>query len=311
MPYKQDIPHLEKTTAWLQESQTPSIRYFTLTRIKGLPENDPEVSKARVSIATTPPVSKILEAQRPEGHWVDAKHIYSPKYRSSHWTMLQLIELGLEPENAQLQKGADSTLAVVQEGKTNYLRLQMTGFGCFWGDWLRYQLYCGKGKDPFIGKVIDFLCADLGRCGQCRYNSDLPCAWSVVRGLYGLALIPENSRDEKVRTAIQQGIRFLLEDHDLLAANYPADNKAHPLWDKLSFPIFYHADRLFVLRVLKDLKALDHPGARKTLQWLLEKQSSSGIWRGGSPLSDRTRPFLAKPDGVERWITLHALEVLT
>jgi len=311
MPYQQDIPHLEKTTAWLLESQTPSIRYFTLTRIKGLPEDDPEVSEARQSISSSPPVSTILAAQRPEGHWVDAKHIYSPKYRSSHWTMLQLMELGLEPENTQLQKGADSTLAVVQQGKTNYLRLQMTGFGCFWGDWLRYQLYCGNGKDPFIERVIDFLCADIERGGKCRYNSDLPCAWSVARGLYGLALIPERSRDEKIKTAIQQGIRFLLEDHDLLAADYPYDYKAHPLWDKLSFPLFYHADRLFVLRVLKDLNVLDHPGARKTLQWLLEKQSSSGTWRGGSPLSDRTRPFLAKPDGVERWITLHTLEVLT
>jgi hypothetical protein len=289
MPDKHDILHLEKTTAWLLESQTPSIRYYTLTRIMGLPEDDPEVSKARRSISTSPPVSQILAAQRPEGHWVDAKHIYSPKYRSSHWTMLQLIELGLEPENEALQKGASSTLAVVQEGKTNYLRLQMTGFGCFWGDWLRYQLYCGRNQDPFVAKVVDFLCADLGRGGQCRYNSDLPCAWSVVRGLYGLALIPEGSRDEKVRTAIQQGIRFLLEDYDLLKANYPADTKGHPMWDKLSFPIFYHADRLFVLRVLKDLKVLDHPSAQKTLQWLQEKQSSSGFWRGGSPLSDRTR----------------------
>ena len=261
MPEKHDIPHLEKTTAWLLESKTSSIRYFTLTRIKGLPEDNPEVSEARRSISISPPVSLILAAQRPEGHWADAKHIYSPKYRSSHWTMLQLIELGLEPENQSLQKGADSTLAIVQEGKTNYLRLQMTGFGCFWGDWLRYQLYCGKEKDPFIGKVIDFLCTDLGRGGQCRYNSDLPCAWSVVRGLYGLALIPERSRDEKVRTAIQQGIRFLLEDYDLLQANYPSDSKPHPMWDKLSFPIFYHADRLFILRVLKELHALSHPGA--------------------------------------------------
>jgi hypothetical protein len=310
MPSKQDIPQLKKTIAWLLESQTPSIRYLTLTQIKGLPEHDPEVSKARHLISSTPPVSTILAAQRPEGHWVDAKHIYSPKYRSSHWTMLQLVELGLEPENAQLQKGADSTLAVVQEGKTNYLRLQMTGFGCFWGNWLRYQLYCGKEKDPFVAKVIDFLCADLGRGGKCRYNSDLPCAWSVARGLYGLALIPEPSRDERVKNAIQLGIRFLLEDHDLLAANYPHDNKAHPLWEKLSFPLFYHSDRLFVLRVLKDLKVLDHPSADNALHWLLEKQSSSGVWKGGSPLSDRTRPFMARPDGVERWITLHALEVL-
>ena len=37
---------------------------------------------------------------------------------------------------------------------------------------------------PMYKQVVDFICADLGRGGQCRYNSDLPCAWSVVRGLY-------------------------------------------------------------------------------------------------------------------------------
>ena len=78
---------------------------------------------------------------------------------------------------------------------------------------------------------------------------------------------------KKCTAPFKQGIRFLLEDYDLLAANYPADQKPHPLWETLSFPIFYHADRLFVLRVLKELNALDHPGAQKTLDWLLEKQT--------------------------------------
>ncbi len=306
-----DIPHLEKTTSWLLESQTPSIRYFTLKQIMGLPENDPEVSATRRSIASTPPVSKILEAQRPEGHWVYAKHVYSPKYRSSHWTMLLLTELGLEPENELLQKGADFMLARMLEDLPQYLRRQEAGFGCFWGNWLRYQLYCGRRKEQFNQQVINFVCDDLERGGKCRYNSDLRCAWAVARGLYGLALIPEESRDEKVKASIKAGIRFLLEDYDLLAANYPADHKSHPLWESLSFPLFYHSDRLFVLRVLKELNMIDHPNAQKSLSWLLEKQTDSGIWRGGSPLSDRSRPFMAKPDGVERWITLHALEVLT
>jgi hypothetical protein len=313
MLVKQDIPHLQDTIAWLLESQTPSIRYLTMTRVMGLPEEAPEVSSARRFISTTPPVSKILDAQEPDGYWAFAKHVYSPKYRSSHWSMLLLTELGLEPDNPGLQKGAGFMLARIKEDQPHphYLRMQKTGFGCFWGNFLRYQLYSSKGNDTQVKRVVDFTCADLERGGQCPYNSNLPCAWSVARGLYGLALIPVSSRDEKVQNAIKVGIRFLLEDYDLLAANYPADHKPHPLWDSISFPIFYHADRLFILRVLKELNALDHPNARKTLDWLLKKQSTSGIWRGGSPLKDRTRPFMVKPDGVERWLTLHALEVLS
>ena len=43
-------------------------------------------------------------------------------------------------------------LARIQEDQPDLITcgLQMTGFGCFWGDWLRYQLYCGKGKDADV-----------------------------------------------------------------------------------------------------------------------------------------------------------------
>lgn len=311
MEEKTTIPLFNKTAAWLKESQTPSIRYLTLTKLLGKAKTDTEVMAAKRSIATIPPVSKILDAQDPDGFWVTARHIYSPKYRSSHWTMLLLTELAIDPEDDRLQKGSDFMQIWIQGEMPEYLRRTEAGFGCFWGNWLRYQLYCGKGKEELTRDVIQFVCDDLERGGRCRYNSDLPCAWAAARGLFGLAMIPEAERSVKVQSAIRAGIRFLLDDYDLLSGNYPADNKPHELWDKLSFPLFYHTDKLFVLRVLKEHNALDHPNARKAIEWLREKRTRAGTWRGGSPFSSRTRPFLAKPDTVDRWITLQALDVLS
>ena len=109
--------------------------------------------------------------------------------------MLLLTELGLKPENAGLQKGAEFMRTELEKDQPYYLSRQEQGFGCFWGNWLRYQLYCEKGKDARVEQMVEFTCAELERCGQCRYNSNLPCAWAVARGLYGLALIPESSRD--------------------------------------------------------------------------------------------------------------------
>jgi len=310
MTIKSNLPLFEETTAWLLESQTPSIRYLTLKRIMGLPENDARVIRARHAIALNPPVSRILAKQQAEGYWVKAKHIYSPKFRSSHWSMLLLTELGLEPEDARLQMGAEFMLAAVEKDHQYFSRKEK-GFGCFWGNWLRYQLYCQKGEKDLVKQVIEFTCTDIMRGGQCRYNSDLPCAWAVARDLFGLALIPDDQRSVDVQNAIAAGIRFLIVEYDLLAVNYPAGNKNHPLWEKLSFPIYYHADRLFILRVLKELNSLSHPKAQTVLAWLLAKRSKSGIWRGGSPFRDRSRPFLVELDGVERWISLHALDVLS
>jgi len=306
---RRDIPLFEETTTWLMESQTPSIRYLTLTKLLGKAHSDPEVIAARQAIGNSDPVKKILEAQNPDGSWVQPRHIYSPKYRSSHWTML-LSELAADPQEERMQKGSDFMQAWVQGNMPEYLRRTEAGFGCFWGNWLRYQLYCGKADDPFTQQVIDFVCDDLERRGRCRYNSDLDCAWSVARGLYGFAYLPEAKRSDRVSHAIQTGIHFLLEEHDLRKADYPADSQPHKLWDKLSFPIFYHSDRLFILRVLKEHQSLDHPKAEPALEWLAERRGKNGRWHGGSPFASRTRPFLEKPDSVDHWLTLQALCVL-
>lgn len=304
-------PLFDETIDWLLQSQTPSIRYQTLTQLLGKPETDAEVQDARRLIPSSPPAKKILDAQNEDGSWVDPRHIYSPKYRSAHWTMLLLTELSVDPQNEKMRNGSDFMQAWVQGNMPQYLRRTEAGFGCFWGNWLRYQLYCGKADDPFTQQVVDFVCDDLERHGRCRYNSDLECAWSVARGLYGFAFLPQSKRSDRVNQAIQSGIRFLLEDHDLRKADYPADSKPHELWDKLSFPIFYHSDRLFILRVLKEHHALDHPKVKPALDWLAGKRSKNGRWPGGSPFASRTRPFLEKPDSVDHWLTLQALWVLS
>lgn len=305
------IPLFEDTTAWLLNSHTPSIRYLTLTALLGKAETDDAVTSARALISSCPPVTKIWSAQNEDGSWADPRHIYSPKYRSSHWTMLLLTELGVDPRDVRMQKGSHFMQRRIQEDNPQYLRRTEAGFGCFWGNFLRYQLYCGRGDQAFTRQVIEFVCEDIQRGGRCRYNSNLPCAWSVVREVYGLAQIPAAERSERVRAAIATGIRFIMDDYDLLTVNYPADHHPHELWEKMSFPIFYHADRLFVLRALKAAGGLGHPNAHKVKDWLMNKRTQAGIWRGGSPFSSSTRPFLIKPDTVDRWITLQALTVLS
>jgi hypothetical protein len=126
----------------------------------------------------------------------------------------------------------------------------------------------------------------------------------------GLAAIQKSERSQTVRSAIDRGIAFLVEENELIKADYPYEDKVNDLWTKMSFPLFYHTDILFVLRVLKKLDALTHPGVQPALQWLREKQGKNGRWRGGSPFRKRTRPFLVEPDTPSNWVTLHAAIVL-
>lgn len=304
-----NAPENQKTIAWLLESPTPSIRYLTLTGVLGKPENDPEVQAARLSISTENPVRHILDKQAPEGYWQIAKHYYSPKYRASHWSMLLLSELGLDPRHAAMQKGMAFMQASFEDDQ-RLMKSEAPYWGCLWGNALRYQLYCGNPHEDFMQTMLDYVVQDLQQLSRCQYNNGLPCAWSVVRGLYGLALIPAKQRSAQMQTAIESGLKFLLEDYDLLAADYPYIEKVHPTWSKLSFPLFYQSDMLLVLRVAKELNALQTPQAVRGLAWLETQRNKNGNWSGGSPYQKQTWPILARGDTVNRWITLQAMRVL-
>lgn len=299
-----------QTIAWLLESPTPSIRYLTLTHVLGKPEGNAEVQTARRLITASDPVARMLAKQNADGSWQNPRHYYSPKYRSSHWSMLLLSELGVDPQHPGMQRGADFMLACMENDQRLH-RENGTYWGCLWGNVLRYQLYCRKQADESLQFILDYVTRDLQNLSRCRYNDGLPCAWGVLRDLYGLALIPEKQRNAQINQAIQSGLKFILQDHDLLQANYPYVEKIHPTWSKLSFPLFYQADVLFVLRVAKELNALEYPQAQRAQDWLRGQRNRNGSWNGGSPYRQRTWPVLSQGDSINRWITLQALSVLS
>jgi len=263
----------QSTIDWLLSSQTPSIRYFTYKNLLGLPDDDAMVSSTRAQIVDAKYTKDIITEQDSRGFWYNPKHYYGPKYRSSHWAMLLLTELGVPPTLDTLQRGADFMLERMKDDQHTYYSLasyhqnhDQSGFCCYWGNWLRYQIYCGRLSNPFVQQAIGIVSKDLGKKGQCAYNKHKPCAWGVIRSLFGLAIIPVDARTDNVRRAIEQGIAFVLNAYHLVEADYPNPGKIHPIWFKLSFPLYYQTDILFTLRVLAELHVLDHPGASKALK---------------------------------------------
>ncbi len=306
----------QSTIDWLLDSQTPSIRYFTYKNLLNRPDEEAMVRSTRTQITHAEYIKAIIAEQDPGGFWYNPKHYYGPKYRSSHWAMLLLTELGIPPETDAMQKGADFMLRRMEDDRNLYFSIgtydnnDQSGFCCFWGNWLRYQIYCGKTDHPLVQQVIEIVCEDVQRKGRCKYNDNLPCVWGVIRSLFGLALIPENRRSRKMQQAITRGTSFILDEFKLEEANYPNAGKVHPLWFKLNFPLFYQADILFTLRLLAELGMLQKSGSQKALEWLERKRRKDGIWRGSSPYKSRTHPFINGTDTPNHWVTLYALSVL-
>lgn len=299
--------------SWLLESTIPTIQYQTYSQLMGLPNNHPDVIQSKQAIMEAGPVPVILGRQTELGHWAVDKSFYTPKYVSSHWSLLLLAELNIEPNDPRFQRGVEHMLNATETKSPSWLKNERPGLACFWGDLLYYAAYAGRADDPCVQSIIQFLIQEVTtRHGVCRYNSDLACAWGVVRNLWGLAALSPSQRTTEVNQAIEAGIAFLLETHTLIEANYPVpnDGKVHPLWFDLNFPLFYQVDILFTLRVLGDLDVLDHPRAQTALDWLEQLRGEDGHWHGHNPYRARTYKQLGSAEDIHRWVSLQAARIL-
>jgi hypothetical protein len=296
-------------TGWLLEAETPSICYLTLRELLGIPETSSEVQAARNEIQEIGPVPVILAGQTGDGNWIGEHSYYTPKYTSTHWSMTLLTELAADGSSARMRRGANFMLNETRQELSEKVDKQQEGWTCFYGNFLRYALYCGFERDERVDAIIDGLVFD-GVMGdwRCPHNDDRPCAWGAARALWGLAAIPEEERARGVKKAIRSGLQFLLDEHSLVAADYPVPEggKVHSIWSRLNFPLFYQADILFVLRVVAELDTLDHPGVKPALAWLEARQAKNRRWRGASPYKQRTWKELGGSAETSRWVSLQA-----
>jgi hypothetical protein len=116
-----------------------------------------------------------------------------------------------------------------------------------------------------------------------------------------------------VKEVIRNGLNFLLDEHSLVAADYPVPEKGkvHSVWSRLNFPLFYQSDILFVLRVAAELGMLAHAGVKPALDWLESRRARNGRWRGASPYKQRTWSELGDNREISRWVSLQAAVILS
>lgn len=306
-------PTADTLIPWLLDAATPAIRYLTRRDLLHLPPDHPDLQRDQVALMTTGLIPLMFAGQHETGYQRGEASHYTPKYRSTHWTLTLLIEHAVDPADPRLQNAVAHMLTRVVGEMEAYITQDGGGWGCFRGNLLRYALYAGQQADPRVHAISAATAtAILRQQMRCKHHSGLPCAWGLVRGLWGLAALPVSQRDPLIKDALAAGTEFLLNGTRLLKLDYPLppDGKVHPVWTKFNFPLFYQTDRLFTLRVLADLDALHHPDAAPVLDWLVAQCGPSGRWRGTSPYRSRTWHTDDDSGDTDRWVSLHAALVL-
>lgn len=320
---------------WLLEENTPAVRHLALRQLLDRSVSDPAVTSARSAAMAINPIAAILAAQHPAGYWVKPGPGYSPKYRSTVWSVIFLEQLGADGSDERIHAACAYVLdhtptPIGGFGASGQLSEAppppSSGLHCLNGNLLRALIGFGWLDDPRVQQAVDWQARSItgegfdhyfrsGTSGpgfRCGANERLPCAWGAIKALRGLAAIPADKRAGHIQRAIDQGVSFLL-DYDLVAANYPAgwgNTNPSSLWFKPGFPSGYSADTLQNLDVLCELGHAADPRLQPAITWLLEKQDNTGRWKNQHTYSGKMWIDIEQGRQPSKWVTLAACRVI-
>jgi hypothetical protein len=293
---------------WLLERSDPAVRALALRQILDRGPRDAELREAQQRAMSSPPISTILKRQRADGSWV-GPNLYQPKYEGTHWSNLLLIEYGADPGDPRVRRAARRVLDDLQEPEAHgmgWVFERDHGVSCFVGNVVRYVALAGYGTDDRLQPLVQRLVRESRKYdAACVINGNDPCAWGYARLVWGLAALPEAARTREVERTLRRGVEFLFS-YKLERGRYPTATEPSYLWRQLSFPLFYQADVLFVLRAIDAAGALDDPRAQPAIAWLLARQDPRGRWAGRAPYSDRMPSRL----DASKWVTLQVVTLL-
>jgi hypothetical protein len=323
------------SVSWLLEPDDPGVRYLALRDLLDRPADDAELAAARQAAHMQGPISTVLDAMAPQGHWVEPGPGYNPKYRSTVWSMTLLAQLGA---SAALDGRINRACAYLLDHALTPLG-QFTASGapsgtvdCLQGNlcWALTVLGC---EDPRLAPAYDWMARTVtgegiapnserdaavryyaGKCGPlfaCGANNTLPCAWGGVKVMLAFGKWPIERRTPVIARAIQQGVEFLL-GADPASAAYPSGWSEKPSgnWWKFGFPVFYVTD---ILQIVEALVALGHggdPRLANALRLVREKQDAQGRWALEYDYTGKTWVEFGPKKQPSKWVTLRAARVL-
>lgn len=256
-----------------------------------------------------------LSRRNENGHW--GRSFYQPKWTSTHYTLLDLKNLGISPDNAVIKKTIDLILQKTKgvDGGINPSRTIKNSDVCINGMFLNYACYFKAPRDP-MRSIVDFLIdTQMGDGGfNCRSNrggavhSSLHSTLSVLEGLQEYSLNDYTYRLSEL-TRIESESRGFILLHKLFRSDH-----TNEIIDKrmlmLSYPSRWRYDILRALNYFQYAGISYDPRMQDALDVLNKKRRKDGRWPLQAKHPGQTHFDMEKPGTPSRWNTLRALRVL-
>jgi hypothetical protein len=294
---------------WLLEGDV-SIQYQTHRDLLGAERPD-----LQERIATEGWGAQFLSYRKEEGHW--GRAFYQPKWISSHYSILDLKNLGIAPSN-QLIK--DSIVYILQNHKgvdggiNPSVTIEQSDI-CICGMFLNYACYF-KIEEDGLTSIVDYLISEqMGDGGfNCRSNregaihSSLHTTISVLEGLLEYANNSYSYRATELNPIVEESREFILQ-HKLFRSDRTGEiiNKRMLM---LSYPSRWFYDILRALDYFQFAGVEYDPRMQDALDVLMSKRRKDSKWPLQAKHPGKVHFDMETPGKPSRWNTLRALRVL-
>jgi hypothetical protein len=257
----------------------------------------------------------LLAARGPGGHW--GRGFYQPKWTSSHYTLLELMNLGLSGDNPAARETVELILREEKcsDGGLNPARTVPVSDACVNGMALGYAAYFGASEES-LASVVDFLLGQRLADGgfNCRRNrsgarhSSVHTTVCVLEGITEYERSGLRYRLAELLEARATAVEFLLR-HRL----YRSERTGEPIdpeLTRLHHPARWHFDVLRGLDALARAGVGHDPRMDDALEVIRTRRRSDGLWVANRPYPGRSHLPVPGAGTPSPWITLIALRVL-
>ena len=294
---------------WLLEGDV-AVAYLTTRDL--LHHDEPHL---RQRIATEGLGAAVLAARRPDGHW--GRGFYQPKWTSTHYTLLELRNLGLSPDNQAAGESVRLVLAEnkVRDGGVMPNPRSAASETCINGMALNYASYFGASEADLVSLVDCLLASRVPDGGfNCHHrppkqpvkHSSMHTTVSVLEGIHSYRSAAYGHRRDELGEAADTAVEFLLR-HELYKSEHTGE-VIRADFTRVHHPPRWHFDILRGLECLAVMRVPRDPRMDAALDLLRARRRPDGRWTATVwPGETHVPPDSGREPS--RWATLRALRV--
>ena len=260
--------------------------------------------------------NQFLLKRKPKGHWGD--RFYQPKWISTHYTLLDLRNLGLNKDNTLV---AESILQVLNTLKASDGGIQLGPSTSYHSDvcvnamFLNYASYFNTPENE-LHSIVDCLLNEKMPDGgfNCRTtrsgasHSSLHSTISVLEGLFEFQKSGFNYRRDDISAAINSSEEFILLHRFFLSDR--TGKIIHKDFLKMAYPSRWKYDILRALDYFRYANRNWDERMNDARNIILKKRNKDRTWNMQAAHPGEVHFVMEKAGRPSRWNTLRALRVL-